>query len=756
MKYKIDVVRIRENSITLNGWVVGKDPEARAEFFVEDAQHRPIAFQYVSTRRDDVSQIYYKKIYDRDFGFNIRFPYERGKDYYLIIRCEGRKARIKYNEQLIEKRASVAYKRMQKIRDLMNMETVHVAMDFWKENGLRALILKSKHKIQGLDNDYDYGEWYELTKPSKEELERQRNTHFDYEPRLSIVIPVYKTPERYLQEMLDSIVNQTYSKWEVCIADGSPRGESRERLIKRYADRDTRFKYVILGENKGISGNTNAAMDMAQGDFLVLADHDDTLTPDALFECVKAMNEDPLYDVIYSDEDKLDMDGQALFDPHFKPDFNPDLLTSVNYICHLFVVNRNLVEAIGGFRQEFDGAQDYDFIFRCTEQARKVHHIPKVLYHWRCHMNSTASNPESKMYAFEAGARAIKAHYDRMGIAVDSVEKGVDYGIYHTRFHLDEEPLVSVIIPNKDHRADLDLCLTSLLDKGTYRNLEVIVVENNSTEPETFDYYEELQEKRKNVRVVTWKREFNFSAINNYGVTFAHGEYLLFLNNDVEVIEPDVIREMLGYARRDDVGIVGARLLYQDDTIQHAGVVIGFGGIAGHTFIGLHQAENSYFHRAMCAQDYSAVTAACMMSKRSLFDQVGGFREELAVAFNDIDYCLKIRSLGKKVVYNPYALLYHYESKSRGLEDTPEKVERFNREVARFIGYWPEIVINGDPYYNPNLTLRKSNFALRDLLKEKIGEPYNLEVYLPYMDLKVQEKVKKLYREKTGRELGKE
>ncbi len=756
MKYKIDVVRIRENSITLNGWVVGKNPEARAEFFVEDAQHRPIAFQYVSTRRDDVSQIYYKKIYDRDFGFDIRFPYERGKDYYLIIRCEGRKARIKYNEQLIEKRASVAYKRMQKIRDLMNMETVHVAMDFWKENGLRALILKSKHKIQGLDNDYDYGEWYELTKPSEEELERQRNTHFDYEPRLSIVIPVYKTPERYLQEMLDSIVNQTYSKWEVCIADGSPRGESRERLIKRYADRDTRFKYVILGENKGISGNTNAAMDMAQGDFLVLADHDDTLTPDALFECVKAMNEDPLYDVIYSDEDKLDMDGQALFDPHFKPDFNPDLLTSVNYICHLFVVNRNLVEVIGGFRQEFDGAQDYDFIFRCTEQARKVHHIPKVLYHWRCHMNSTASNPESKMYAFEAGARAIKAHYDRMGIAVDSVEKGVDYGIYHTRFHLDEEPLVSVIIPNKDHRADLDLCLTSLLDKGTYRNLEVIVVENNSTEPETFDYYEELQEKRKNVRVVTWKREFNFSAINNYGVTFAHGEYLLFLNNDVEVIEPDVIREMLGYARRDDVGIVGARLLYQDDTIQHAGVVIGFGGIAGHTFIGLHQAENSYFHRAMCAQDYSAVTAACMMSKRSLFDQVGGFREELAVAFNDIDYCLKIRSLGKKVVYNPYALLYHYESKSRGLEDTPEKVERFNREVARFIGYWPEIVINGDPYYNPNLTLRKSNFALRDLLKEKIGEPYNLEVYLPYMDLKVQEKVKKLYREKTGRELGKE
>ena len=753
MKYKIDVVRIRENSITINGWVLGKNPESKAEFSVEDGDRKPVEFQYVSTRRDDVSQIYFKKIYNRDFGFDIRIPYERGEDDYLIIRCEGRRTRIKYNEELIEKRASVAYKRMQKIRDLMNMETVKVAVDFWKENGLKALVIKSRHKLQGLDNDYDYGEWYELTKPSEEELERQRKERFDYEPKLSIVIPVYRTPERYLQEMLESIRSQTYKNWEVCVADGSPRGESRERVLKRFADQDTRFKYVILGENKGISGNTNAAMEMAQGDFIVLADHDDTLTPDALYWCVKAMNEDPLYDVIYSDEDKLDMDGKALFDPHFKPDFNPDLLTSVNYICHLFVVNRNLAEAVGGFRQEFDGAQDYDFIFRCTEQARKIYHIPKVLYHWRCHMNSTASNPESKMYAFEAGARAIKAHFERVGIAVDSVEKGVDFGIYHTRFHLKEEPLVSVIIPNKDHKADLDLCLTSLLDKGSYKNLEVIVVENNSTEEETFRYYEEIQKARPNVQVVTWEKGFNFSAINNFGVTFAKGEYLLFLNNDTEVIEPEVIRELLGYGMREDVGVVGARLLYQDDTIQHAGVVIGFGGIAGHTFIGLHQAENSYFHRAMCAQDYSAVTAACMLSKKSLFQQVGGFREELAVAFNDIDYCLKIRALGKKVVYNPYALLYHYESKSRGLEDTPEKVERFNREVARFIGYWPEIVIGGDPYYNPNLTLRKSNFALRDLLKERIGEPYNLEVYLPYMEPEAREKVKRLYKEKTGREL---
>ena len=366
MKYKIDVVRIRENSITLNGWVLGRKPEAEAEFLVEDEKHQLVPFQYVSTRRDDVSQIYFKQIYDKDFGFDIRFPYERGRDYYLIICCEGRKVRVKYNEELIEKRSSVAYKRMQKIKDLMNWETVRVAVDCGKEHGLKALFLKSKHKLQGLDNDYDYGEWYELTRPSKEELEEQKSTHFSYEPRFSIVIPAYKTPERYLREMLTSIQEQTYGNWEVCVADGSPRGEGVERVLKRFAQEDDRFKYVILGENKGIAGNTNAAMEMASGDYIVLADHDDTLTPDALFSCVQAINQDPDCEVLYSDEDKLDMDGQALFDPHFKPDFNEDLLTSVNYICHLFVVKKELVREVGGFCHAFDGAQDYDFIFRCT------------------------------------------------------------------------------------------------------------------------------------------------------------------------------------------------------------------------------------------------------------------------------------------------------------------------------------------------------------------------------------------------------
>lgn len=728
MKCNVDVVRIRENSIQLNGWAIGKTPETKITYSVEDGNHKPLEFQFVSTRRDDVSQIYYGSALDREFGFDIQFPYERGKDYYLVIRGEGRRIRIKYNEELIRKRSSVAHKRLQKLRDLMNMETVHVCLDYWKENGLKALLLKSKHKLQGIDNDYDYGEWYSLTKPTNEELLRQRGERFDYMPKFSIVIPAYKTPERYLKEMLDSILAQTYENWEVCVADGSPRGEGVERVLSRYAERDRRFKYVILGENKGISGNTNAAMDMADGDYIVLADHDDTMTPDALYECAKVLNEHPDCDVIYSDEDKMDMDGGALFDPHFKPDFNIDLLCSVNYICHLFVASHDLVARVGGFRQEFDGAQDYDFIFRCTEEAKEICHIPKVLYHWRCHKDSTASNPESKLYAFEAGSRAIMAHYERVGIAAEKVEKGVDYGIYHTTYKILGDPLVSVIIPNKDHRQDLDVCLRAIEERATYRNVEFVIVENNSTDPETFAYYEKIQKEFDNVRVVRWEREFNYSAINNFGVTFAKGEYLLFLNNDTELIAENFIEEMLGLCQREDVGAVGARLLYQDDTIQHAGVVVGFGGIAGHTFIGLHKAENSYFHRAMSTQDYSAVTAACMMTKKSLFEKVGGFTEELAVAFNDIDYCMKVRAEDKLVVYNPYALLYHYESKSRGLEDTPEKVERFNREIKKFSLRWPEILKNGDPYYNPNLTLRKSNFALRDLKKEKIGEPYHLEV----------------------------
>ena len=735
MKYKIDVIRVRENHISLNGWVVGKHPESEVHYVVKDSRGEEVPYKFVSTRRDDVSMIYFGECIDRDFGYDISFGYTRGDTYVLTITCEGKTVHIKLNEELIAKRTSVAFKRREKIRDLCNMETVRVVLDNLKKHGPKAVYIKSKNKIKGLDNDYEYGEWFDKVRPTKEELNEQRARTWEHPVTFSIVIPVYRTPDNYLRELLDSLLAQTYPYFEVCIADGSEPGRNKEKILKEYAEKDARIRYEILGENRGISGNTNAAMAMAAGDFIVLCDHDDVVPEEALYECAVTLEKYPECDCMYTDEDKLDVDGGGVFDPHFKPDFNIDMLRSVNYICHLFIFRKDLQERCGNFNSDFDGAQDYDFIFRITEQARCIRHIPKILYHWRCHMNSTASNPESKLYAFEAGARAIRAHYERVHpeLAIESIDKGEDYGIYHTHFILKEEPLVSVIIPSKDHTQDLDTAMRSLM-AGSYKNLEFIVVENNSVKKETWEYYERIQREFPNVKVVKYPDPgFNFSRINNFGAPYAKGEYLLFMNNDVELIEKDSIREMLGYAQRKDVGVVGCKLLYEDDSIQHAGVVIGFGGIAGHTFIGLYDYQKSYFHRAATAQDYSAVTAACLMTKRAVFDEVGGFSEDLAVAFNDIDFCLKVRRAGYLVVYNPYASWHHYESKSRGLEDTPEKVERFNHEIAIFMKKWPEILETGDPYYNPNLTLRKSNFALRDLMNEKIGEPYYIEGIEKYL-----------------------
>ena len=480
------------------------------------------------------------------------------------------------------------------------------------------------------------------------------------------------------------------------------------------AAEEPRIRVVENEKALQISENTNAAMKQAAGDYFVFMDHDDMLTEHALFECAAVINETPEAEVIYSDEDKMSMDGHKFFQPHFKPDFNQDLLCTVNYICHLFVAKRELVEKVGMLRSEFDGAQDYDFIFRCTEEAEKICHIPKILYHWRCHEDSTAENPESKQYAFEAGKRAIEAHYQRKGIRAN-VENGEFLGLYRTKYILDEKPLISIIIPNKDHIDDLDRCVQSVLKKSSYPNLEFVIVENNSTEEKTFAYYEKLQKECSNVHVCYYKGDFNYSKINNFGVRHANGTYLLLLNNDTEMINNDCIEEMLGYCSRSDVGIVGARLYYEDNTIQHAGVVIGFGGIAGHCFVQQPRGNTGYCHRIICAQDYSAVTAACMMVKRSVFEEVGGLTEELAVAFNDIDFCMKVRQKGYLVVYNPYAELYHYESKSRGLEDTPEKQERFHKEIQTFETRWPEILKNGDPYYNPNLSLETQNFSLKRL-----------------------------------------
>ncbi len=556
-----------------------------------------------------------------------------------------------------------------------------------------------------------YEAWLARHKVDKRTLRRQKHAAFAQKPLISIVIPLYCTPLPYLKELLESVRRQSYENWQLCLADGSPDDKAKEFIEKHYG-REKRIVYRKLEENGGISVNTNEAVALAAGEYLMLCDHDDTLEPDALYEIVKAIN-DTGADVVYTDEDKVSMDGRHYFDPNFKPDFNLFRLRENNYICHIFVVKKSLTDETGLLRSEFDGAQDFDFILRCCEKAQKITHIPKVLYHWRCHMDSTAADPSSKAYAYEAGRKAVREHYQRLGIDA-KVEMTERPGWYRSHVKVQGNPLISVIIPNKDHTDDLELCLFSMTRKSTYRNYEILIVENNSEKEETFEYYRKLPDRYPKARVLTWEKEFNYSAINNFAAKEAKGEYLLFLNNDVEILTPDWMEEMLQNCQQENVAAVGAKLYYPDDTIQHAGVVLGLGGIAGHIMCRASKEDPGYFGRMISVQEISAVTAACMMVKKSDFDAVGGLDETFQVAFNDIDLCMKFRAAGKKIIFTPYAELYHYESKSRGLEDTPEKQFRFDKEVKRFQEKWAQQLEMGDPYYSPNLSVTEGDCSLRE------------------------------------------
>ena len=689
-----------QGTVRIRGWAIAPKPVTVRIF---DADKKPVAAEIQRTDRVDVNQLFEEAQDPGKTGFFSEITNVSGKCLYVVFYA-GEKKTV---HVVPLRKADILAKKLDKY--------VEKGIRYWKSQGAAALAEKEVTKVKNVrQGPPSYQKWIRHHLPDRNELEKQKKTSFGYRPKISFVVPLYKTPEKYLRRLTESFQEQTYSNWELCFSDGSGAQSPLTELLKELTAKDNRIKYVSHEESLQISENTNSAIEIATGDFIAFADHDDELTPNALFECVKAINEKPQTLVIYTDEDKMSMDGHKFFQPHFKPDYNPDLLCTVNYICHLFVVSRKVIEKVGGLRSEFDGAQDYDFVLRCVEAVKdeEICHIPKILYHWRCHEDSTAENPESKLYAFEAGRRAVQAHYERTGIHAE-VFKGEYLGLYRTKFIRDHDPLISIIIPNKDHIDDLKRCMESIEQKSTYKNYEYIIVENNSTDSATFEYYKKLEAENPKVRMVYWDGVFNYSAINNYGASFAKGEYLLLLNNDTEIINPDCLEELLGYCMRKDVGAVGARLYYEDDTIQHAGVVIGFGGIAGHCFVQQKRGTTGYCHRIICAQDYSAVTAACMMVKKSAFDAVGGLSEELAVAFNDIDFCMKLRKAEYLIVYNPYAELYHYESKSRGLEDTPEKVARFNKEIATFEKKWPEILENGDPYYNPNLTLKSQDFSLK-------------------------------------------
>ncbi len=689
-----------DGTYQLRGWYMGCQ---KAEAAVLDAKGRVLEAQCRTGQRLDILGEFPEARLSDTHGFELVFA--KPKENYLRLALKGGGKKALY---------TVNCKKMLSGREGFG-NLCKKSYLYLRRKGFSQFAKRVSDVVLGVDS-ISYERWRRKYGVTKQELEQQRTHHFAFEPKISILVPLYRTPEKFLREMIASVEQQTYENWELVLSDGSGADTPLAKLLEEYTKKDSRIKAVQNESALRIAPNTNAALGTASGDYIVFGDHDDLFAPDALFECVRVLNEQPETELIYSDEDKTDASGRKFFEPHFKPDYSPDLLCSMNYFCHLVLVKRELADRVGMLDEAFDGAQDYDYVLRCCEQTKpeQIVHIPKILYHWRSHGESTAENPESKRYAFDAGRRAIQAHYDRLGI--DAVVTDGRYaGIYDSEYKIAGEPLVSVLIPNKDHAEDLVKCIRSIEEKSDYRNLEYIIIENNSTQEETFETYRRLEQENPRIHVVYYEggREFNYSAINNFGASCAHGDYYLLLNNDTEIINEGCIRELLGRCQRPEVGITGALLYYEDDTIQHAGVVLGFGGIAGHAFIGEHRGDNGYFSRIICAQNYSAVTAACMMVKASVFHEVGGMSEDLKVAFNDIDFCMKVRRAGYLIVYNPRAELYHYESKSRGLENTQEKIERFNREIALFLDKWGDQVKAGDPYYNPNLTLDKANFSLK-------------------------------------------
>ena len=660
--------------------------------------------------QEDTEQLkseYYRELYEKELKKNEELTSK-------LVDIEAENADLTY--KLDKVRKSKLWKSIYPFR-LAYSHFRNMITRIKRYGNLRNLLDKIKSKRIERAAYKSYGT---LSMPDEETRKAQRNTGFNRKIRFSILVPLYNTPRGFLTEMIDSVISQTYEGWELCLADGSDDEHAEVgRICRDYADKDKRIIYRKLDENLGISGNTNKCLEMATGDYIGLFDHDDLLHPCALYEYMKVIDEQGA-DYIYCDETTFK--GNSIDDMvtlHFKPDFAIDNLRANNYICHFSVFSRELIDNTGLFRSEFDGSQDHDLILRLTNNAKKIVHVPRILYYWRSHAGSVASDINAKTYAIDAAKGAVAAHLTQCGVEGFKIESSRAFEtIFRIRYKLLAKPLISIIIPNKDHVTDLRRCLDSLLEKTSYDNYEVIVVENNSTDPETFAYYETIR-KHPAINVVRYEGEFNYSRINNFGVSHAKGEYLVLLNNDTEVVTRTWLEEMLMYAQREDVGAVGCMLYYEDYSIQHAGIVLGLGAhrTAGHSHYRMSKDNLGYMGRLCYAQNVSAVTGACLMTSRADYDSVGGLNEELKVALNDVDYCLKLRKKGLLNVFTPFAELFHYESRSRGSDETgradKEREARYNKECELFKSIWKEELEKGDPYFNPNFSLDHSNFVLK-------------------------------------------
>ncbi len=697
IQYCIENVRRTEETLVVNGWCIGG---GEIKLSLLDAGKQPVPVKIDHFYKSDTERTGPEDENRQKLFFSARSDSVKGKTYYLQLRGAKSSELVRLDKWAADAGAAGLWRRSRKV------------FHYLKRNGIKATLVKIRDRF-GNDKTAVYRRWRKKYGVTAKQLEEQRNTQalLPLRPRFSIVVPLFRTEEAFLRELFASVQNQTYDNWELCLADGSgDGGKGLSPVISEYREQDSRIRCRVLEKNYGIAGNTNGAIEMAEGDYIVLADHDDTLSPDALYEFAKAISEDPSTDVLYSDEDKVDMTGKKYFEPHFKPGYDPDFLLTNNYICHLFAVKRDIVDRVGGIRDEYNGSQDYDFILRCCEAAQKVHHVPRVLYHWRCHFDSTAANPQSKLYAFEAGRRAVEAHFRRLNIPAE-VRHAQFNGLYRTYYQWPQKPPVSVIIPNKDHTDRLSDCIRSVL-LSRYPACEIIVAEHDSVRKETFAFYKKMTEEHDNIRIVTCESGSRFSDIIRTAEKEASGGYLLLLSRDVQMADENCIGELLGHCMRDDVGVTGARIVYDNDTVMHAGIVPGLARTAGYVFRGESRYTTGYESRILCAQNYSAVTAACMMIRRSVYHMAGGMTAELPDAFCDIDFCLKVRELGLLIVYNPGAELICRAA----APDCPapgDNADFPGKDISLLPERWKKLSETTDPYYNPNLTHEKLDFSLR-------------------------------------------
>lgn len=707
--YHVDSAAYNDSHVgTVIGWAYSTQ-KSSVSYEVYDENQQPVR---TSLRRTLEQRLTDRNVISSDevlCGFIVSFESAEGHSYTLKIDDQNTSCSIELNQyvQVSQPESGRIIHLLKKI----NKRNIKRGIRHLQKFGVASFF---RRLSQGVTDEVDYDGWFKRNRITSEELLVQKEHHFEYNPKISIIVPTFNTPIDLLHEMIDSVTAQSYENWELCIADGSDADSKTRKDILACSQNDQRIKVTLLDENYGISGNTNKALELVTGEYTALFDHDDLLEPNALYEIVDSLQK-VQHDIVYTDEDKLNDETQRFEEPNFKPDYDKDLFLSHNYITHFFVVKTEIIREVGGLDSRYDGSQDYDVMLKCIEKSASIHHVAKSLYHWRMHEGSTALDPESKMYCYVAGQNAIQAHLDRIGIKAEvQMQPKPLFGLYHVVYDV-PDALVSIIIPNMDHVDVLKTCIDSLYKVSQFQNFEIIIVENNSHEEKTFDYYKQLQQEHGNLKVAVWDgKEFNFSAVNNFGASHAQGEYLLFLNNDTEMIRPDAISEMVGLCAREDVGVVGAKLLFADDTIQHAGVVIGFAGYAQHIFNDIPNGKDyGYMNRDVLNGDLSAVTAACMMTKKDVFTSVGGFDEQFKVACNDIDYCLKVREKGKLVAYNAFSLWHHYESKSRGYENGFDKTARFDDEVGRWQQKWMQLLVQGDQYYNRNFKVEDGPFILK-------------------------------------------